>query len=86
MSSILSFGVGRWRWWRDCGTRAKQQDGFASRFIKPSYWNHYLKVYKKTMQDTDTADQQILGEALVRAYDDQIRRLGDAKLGSGRRQ
>lgn len=52
--------------------------GWLSWFSKPSYWSFYRAYYEKLSQDSEAAFQQLFGEAFVRAYDDQMRRLESA--------
>jgi type VI secretion system FHA domain protein len=49
--------------------------GWFGWFSKPSYWGFYRAYYEKLSQDSEAAFQQLFGEAFVRAYDDQMRRL-----------
>jgi type VI secretion system FHA domain protein len=45
---------------------------------KAAYWDFYRQHYEKLTRDSEANFQQIFGEAFVRAYDDQIRKLQDA--------
>jgi type VI secretion system FHA domain protein len=52
--------------------------GLLERFSKPNYWTFYRTYYEKLSQDSEAAFQQLFGEAFVRAYDEQMRRLESA--------
>jgi type VI secretion system protein len=44
---------------------------------KAAYWDHFRQQYERLTSDSEANFQQIFGEAFVRAYDDQIRKLQD---------
>ena len=50
---------------------------------KAAYWDFYRQHYEKLTRDSEANFQQIFGEAFVRAYDDQIRKLQDANSRRG---
>ncbi len=50
---------------------------------KAAYWDFYRQHYEKLTRDSEANFQQIFGEAFVRAYDDQIRKLQDANARRG---
>jgi type VI secretion system FHA domain protein len=50
---------------------------------KAAYWDFYRQHYEKLTRDSEANFQQIFGEAFVRAYDDQIRKLQDANTRRG---
>jgi len=47
---------------------------------KPAYWDMFRQQYEQLTRDSEANFQQIFGEAFVRAYDDQIRKLQDTRV------
>jgi len=58
-----------------CDKAMQGRAGLLGGVMKPRYWEFYKEHYESIAQDSDSAFQQVFGEAFVRAYDDQIRRL-----------
>jgi type VI secretion system protein ImpI len=46
---------------------------------KGAYWDYFRQQYERLTSDSEANFQQIFGEAFVRAYDDQIRKLQDVQ-------
>jgi len=46
---------------------------------KAALWEQFRQHYTRVTHDSEANFQQIFGEAFVRAYDDQIRKLQDAR-------
>jgi type VI secretion system FHA domain protein len=46
---------------------------------KGAYWEQFRQHYTRMTHDSEANFQQVFGEAFVRAYDDQIRKLQDAR-------
>jgi len=56
----------------------KKRGGFMG-LGKASYWDNFCHHYSRVAHDSEANFQQIFGEAFVRAYDDQIRKLQSAR-------
>jgi predicted component of type VI protein secretion system len=56
----------------------KKRGGFMG-MGKASYWDNFRNHYSRVAHDSEANFQQIFGEAFVRAYDDQIRKLQSAR-------
>ena len=46
---------------------------------KPAYWEYFRQHYERLTRDLESNFQQVFGEAFVRAYDEQIRKLQDQR-------
>ena len=53
--------------------------------LRRTYWDHYKDYFAAMAHDSEATFQQVFGEAFVRAYDDQIRRLEDGAARQRRR-
>jgi len=56
----------------------KKRGGFMG-LGKAGYWDNFRQHYSRVAHDSEANFQQIFGEAFVRAYDDQIRKLQSAR-------
>lgn len=68
-----------------CDKLARNRTGLIGRLFKPRYWEFFKSHFAAIAHDSDATFQQVFGEAFVRAYDDQIRRLEDVAASHRRR-
>ena len=65
--------------------KATKSRGMLGGVLKRGYWDFYKEHFAAIAHDSEATFQQVFGEAFVRAYDDQIRRLEDGASRQRRR-
>ncbi len=65
--------------------KTSKNRGMLGGVLKRSYWDYYKEHFAAIAHDSEATFQQVFGEAFVRAYDDQIRRLEDGAARQRRR-
>ncbi len=65
--------------------KAAKSRGMLGGVLKRSYWDFYKEHFAAIAHDSEATFQQVFGEAFVRAYDDQLRRLEDGASRQRRR-